>query len=600
MSGRRWGVPRPGGFFWKLYGTYVAVVLVSSLVLAFLVFEFFAANARANLRSKTGQLAELLAALEAANPMELWTPIAQNRVEELARSSEADIDIVLADGEVVASSRRASALGAGLLDLPEFAMAVSTGEGELFRKGREDRFETLHVVRSISIRSESIGYVRASVSLRVLTDEFQRLGSKIAMGGVVAAGLSLVGGIVFARTVTRPLELIEQGCLRIVNGDRSQPIALNRADEFGVVAKTVNAMAQSLTCQMRRLEQQKRRSELVLSLLNEAVIAIDGSGRIAFMNKAASLYCRCGSVNSCMGLAHTEAIVVPGLLDLVSRYGSCGCEKELELHWTDPSGERRFGSVYIAPLDAEEHELLGTLVVVRDTTERKRFDLLRRDFASNVSHELKTPITAIATLIEALNDGAAADAELRESFLERIGLQNQRMKRLVDELLAISKLESGESVLQLRRCDLREVFRAARETFQPVALFRGLQLKVAEPDGPVWVMGDLRGLEVMLNSLIDNAIKYTGKVGRIDVDCVVDKEDARIRVTDTGCGIAKEHQVRVFERFYRADASRARERGGSGLGLAIVKHMAHAHHGEVKLESEEGEGCRFTVSLPLA
>lgn len=593
-GGARW----PRRFFWKLYGTYVGVVVLSAAAVAALVFEFFADSAQASMREQMSQLAALLASLEAANPRELWTPIAQNRVEELARSSGAQIDIVLADGSVAATSRERFADASGALALPEFLQARESGGGEAIRV--EDGRETLHIVQAMAIRHEKIGYVRVSRPMDHLGAEFRRLASGIAAGAAVAAALSLVGGIWFGRTVTRPLQRIEQGCLRIAAGERGERIGLRRADEFGVVARTVDDMAESLTRQMRQVEQQKNRSELLLRLLHDAVIAIDGEGRVAFMNAAAEAYCRCGDVASCLGKPFREALAVAPLLRMVEERAPGAGDEERAFQWQDRSGQRRYASARVSPLRESEHDLAGLLVVARDTTESRLFENLRRDFASNVSHELKTPVTAIATLIEALVDGAARNPELRASFLDRIRLQNQRMKRLVDELLAISRLESGKGMLELRRCDAREAIRSAGETFPPMAAYRGVAFSVESPDAPIFVNGDLRALEVMVNSLVDNALKFTPQGGRIGLTLSSARGVAEVQVRDTGCGIPAAHRERVFERFYRIDASRARDRGGSGLGLAIVKHMAIAHGGDVRLESREGEGSCFTVTLPLA
>ncbi len=594
------GLPRPGGFLWRLYGTYVGVVLLSSTVVALLVFQYFAGNARSTMRQHMAQMADLLASLQAANPRELWSPVAQNRVDELARNSAAEIDIALADGSVVASSRGGDLATIASLDLPEFVQARRSGYGEVSRYEEGEDFETVHIVTPIVIRSDTIGYVRVSRSMDHLREEFRRLGAQIALGATVAAGLSMFWGIYFGRFVTRPLNAIKEGCLRISRGDRSLPIDLQRTDEFGVVADTVDDMARSLTREMKQTEQQKNRSELVLRLLHDAVIAIDREGKVAFMNDAAAVYCRCGRPSSCLGRLYSEAVTVEAISEMIGSYGPDDGEFERSIRWREGSGQWNYASVYLSPLKAEEHDLKGVLVVVRDTTERRRFECLRRDFASNVSHELKTPITAIGTLIEALLGGASKDSSLLASFLDRIRLQNDRMRRLVEELLAISKLESGKGMLELKRCDAREAIFSARDTFPSMAAYRGVRFGIHVPEEPLFVNGDLRALEVMANSLVDNALKFTPAGGEIDLSLRTEGLNLCIEVKDTGSGIPREHQERIFERFYRIDSSRTRGRGGSGLGLAIVKHMAIAHGGQVSLDSEEGKGSRFVVTLPLA
>lgn len=590
-----------GGFFWKLYGTYVGVVVISSALVATLVFQFFVANARSSMTQRISELAGLLASLEASNPQELWTPIAQNRVDELAKNSESQIEIFLANGKRVASSDASmTAPAEQLFEESEFAEAIRTGAGQAFRRNASDGFDTLHVVRAIMIRSEHIGYVRVSKSLSVLMPEYPRLGGQIALGTLIAAGISMLGGIAFGKSVTRPLREIEQGCIRILDGELSVPIALSRRDEFGLVADSVDRMAESLTRQLRQIERQKNRLELVLRLLHDGVVALDGEGRVVFMNAAAENYCRRGDAEQCIGEHYQDAIAIEAITSLIEKRGRGEAEKEVGIHWQVEGQEKRYASVYVSPFDTDTHDMEGVLVVIRDVTERRRFDVLRRDFASNVSHELKTPITAIATLIEALQAGAASEPELLGGFLGRIQTQNQRLKRLVDELLAISKLESGKGTLRPIRYDLRETIDTVKETFLPMGKVRNVVFEVSSSDDPVMVNGDHAALEVAINSLVDNAFKFTPQGGRISLSVWVSQSSVGIVVSDTGCGIPAEHQERVFERFYRIEVSRARGHGGSGLGLAIVKHMAIAHGGEVRLESEEDRGSRFELILPLA
>lgn len=428
--------------------------------------------------------------------------------------------------------------------------------------------------------------------------QYRRLGVQIALGTLIAAGISIVGGVVFGKSVTRPLREIEQGCIRILEGNLTIPIALKRRDEFGLVADSVDRMAESLTRQLRQIEQQKNRLELVLRLLQDGVIALDGKRNVVFMNESAEAYCRCGPAERFIGLHFEEALAIEPIANLVKRQSEG--EREQGVHWKDDGQEMRYASVYVSPFDIETHDMEGMLVVIRDVTERRRFDALRRDFASNVSHELKTPITAIATLIEALQGGASSEPELMEEFHGRIMTQNQRLKRLVEELLAISKLESGQGTLAFKVFDLRSILAIVQETFQPMAELRRIEFKIESSNSEIKVKGDRSALEVAINSLVDNAFKFTPHGGRISVSIRRSTSAVSIAVSDTGCGIQKENQERVFERFYRIETSRARGYGGSGLGLAIVKHMAIAHGGEVRLESEEGQGSCFELVLPIA
>lgn len=584
-------------FFWKLYGTYVVVVVLCAVLVAVLVNRFYIDRAYSNLNASMELAAEMLASLEAANPSELWTPIVKGRVDELTRNTGMDFDVILADGRAVASSRTNELDGPAMLRLPEFAEAAQVGMGSARRGIEAD--ERLYLVRPIKVRSESIGYVRVSAQVEPLRAESTSLTMKIAWGASAAAAISLVLGIYFTRTVTRPLNRIKSGCLAISQGELDCRIELPRRDEFGIVAATVDKMADSLSKQVQSMQQQRNRLQLVLRLLNEAVIAIEANGTIAFCNLSAQRYCARPRAE-CVGLRFDAVLQPDRLRDAIARGLAGQAEVEQEISWEADGGREEFVSLYLAPMSSEQHDILGMLAVVRDISEGKRFEALRRDFASNVSHELKTPITAISTLLDALEQGAKNDPHARDAFLDRVRLQSQRMHRLVEELLALSKLESGQGLLDLREFDARRAFTLAIDTFKPMADFREVRFKCQLPAAPVMVKGDIRAVEVMINSLIDNALKFTPPHGLIEANLSQRDGVACIEVIDTGTGIARRHLERVFERFYRTDASRARDRGGSGLGLAIVKHLSSAHGGTVSAHSVEGKGSRFTVSLPLA
>jgi two-component system phosphate regulon sensor histidine kinase PhoR len=224
---------------------------------------------------------------------------------------------------------------------------------------------------------------------------------------------------------------------------------------------------------------------------------------------------------------------------------------------------------------------------------------MRRDFVANVSHELKTPLTAIRGYAETLRDGALDEPPTAKRFTERILNQCRRLQELLDDLLILSRLEGVDASLERGPVSLDAVARHAVELLGPVAREKGVGIELKEEPLPQ-IQGDAGGLERLLLNLIDNAIKYSRPDGRITVSVGRCGGDALLEVSDTGIGIPPESIPRIFERFYRVDKGRAREEGGTGLGLAIVKHIAQAHGGQVDVESRAGHGSTFRVRLPLA
>ena len=261
-------------------------------------------------------------------------------------------------------------------------------------------------------------------------------------------------------------------------------------------------------------------------------------------------------------------------------------------------GEERFLQAHGTKLRDAEEQILGALVVLNDVSRLRRLETIRRDFVANVSHELKTPITAIKGASETLADGALAEPQEARRFVDIIIKQSDRLNAIIDDLLALSRIEqdSDKGGVSLRHAPLRPVLEAAVQACTVSAQAKALQVELdCAPDLAALINPPL--LEQAVINLLTNAIKYSEKEGRIVIDAARHQDQVMLKVQDRGCGIAPEHLPRLFERFYRVDKARSREQGGTGLGLAIVKHIVQAHQGEVTVQSTPGKGSVFTLLL---
>jgi two-component system phosphate regulon sensor histidine kinase PhoR len=273
------------------------------------------------------------------------------------------------------------------------------------------------------------------------------------------------------------------------------------------------------------------------------------------------------------------------------------------------TGERRDAEVELlqlgrvfditgAPFPAEVGQPPGAVLTFHDATERRRLERIRRDFVANASHELRTPLTSIRGFVEALEDGAVAEPETAQRFLGKIRTHADRMATLVEDLLALSRLESGGRAPEWEETRPSEVAEEVVASFAGSATRKDISLRHLDRGAP-GVVTDPERLRRILENLVDNAVKYTPEGGRVEVTTSSGPDGAaRIEVADDGPGIAAEHLARIFERFYRVDKARSRELGGTGLGLSIVKHLAEGMGGSVSVQSEPGKGSRFLVSLP--
>jgi len=241
----------------------------------------------------------------------------------------------------------------------------------------------------------------------------------------------------------------------------------------------------------------------------------------------------------------------------------------------------------------------GVVLVVQDVTELRRLENMRKEFVSNVSHELKTPLASIQAYTEALLDGAIDDPKHNRCFLQSIEEQAERLHALILDLLRLTRIESGKDAFDIAAVPVRETVESCLRELIPLAVSKQIRLSAEPLDESVQVLADAEGLGTILNNLIENAINYTPEGGQVTVRWHTTPTEAVLEVQDSGVGIAKEHQDRIFERFYRVDKARSRALGGTGLGLSIVKHLALEFGGHVELESVPDRGSTFSVWLPL-
>ena len=253
--------------------------------------------------------------------------------------------------------------------------------------------------------------------------------------------------------------------------------------------------------------------------------------------------------------------------------------------------------LYISPM-IQDDKTVGAIAMIEDITEIRRLEQVRNDFTANVSHELKTPLTSIRGFVETLLDGAIEKPDMARKFLNIIMMETNRLSRLVNDILSISKLESGDTEVSNERLQLDRMADNVCEVLKLHAKDRKVDLSINEQSGPIYVWGNSDRLEQLLMNLIENAIKYNKEGGSVRVSVTASKENANVLVSDTGIGIAEEHLPHLFERFYRVDKGRSRAMGGTGLGLAIVKHIAVSMGGTIEVHSKLGVGSEFLVTLP--
>jgi two-component system, OmpR family, phosphate regulon sensor histidine kinase PhoR len=411
-------------------------------------------------------------------------------------------------------------------------------------------------------------------------------------------GLLLLAGGAFLRVsrgTSRRIRQLQEFARRVASGD-FRPLEVDgRGDELDGLARALNETAARLEESIRGLTDERDRSAAILRSMVEGVAVISAQERVLFSNRAFS---------QILGL---EAMSVEGrpLVEVVRQSDLLAILKRALVAHERISSEIVVGTVRprnfaatVAPVHAEGPT--GAVLVLHEITELRRLERVRRDFVANVSHEFRTPLTAIQGFAETLLAGAIEDPEHRRRFVEIIRSHAARLARLTEDLLELSRIEAGRLELEFRSLPVSQFVAACLETARLKAEQKQLRISVQLPPRLPAVRGDALHLQEVLQNLLDNAVQYTPPGGRIGVSAEAADGQVVITVADTGIGIPQAEQERIFERFYRVDPGRSREAGGTGLGLSIARHIVEAHGGRIWVESAVGEGSRFHFAIPVA
>ena len=428
-------------------------------------------------------------------------------------------------------------------------------------------------------------------------DAALRVAQRGLLLGHLACGLgaALVGFLV-ARRTARPVTELRQAAVQLATGQVDAPLPATDLVELADIATAFGLLRAQLVESGLTIGRQGTQQQAVLGSMIEGVVAIDARQRVLGINRAAADLLDV-NLERIIGRPLQEVIRNPDLRRFALRAIDCRdpVEDDLVLHGMRDRTIRLRGT---ALRDASGEG--GAVIVLNDVTDMQRLENVRRDFVANVSHELKTPVASIKGFVETLLDGAADDPADNRRFLEIIARQADRLAAIIEDLLALSRIEQseGSGTLPMEPRPLLAILEAAAEDCRPRASERSIRLDVAcPPDLTATINGPL--LEQAVINLVDNAIKCSERGKTVWLSASSDG-GSLVRVRDEGCGIAAEHLPRLFERFYRVDKARSRQQGGTGLGLAIVKHIVQAHGGTVAVESAPGVGTTFTLRLPDA
>ena len=575
--------------FYKLFGTYLVIAVLAVVIAGFFIER----------ELRTGLTRWIEEDLMAETQIIALMP--EREIEKqsqiLAERSRARVTLIDARGLVTLDSNRQTKDLDNHLNRSEIQEARVKGKGTATRYSRTLKMDMLYVALPLYEGSHLKGYLRLSRPLLEVDRSVDKLRFSIFQVLLLIIILSMIVAFIFSMKVISPIQEIEAFTDKIRKGDVSGMLMIDSRDEIGQLSKNINDMVAELQEKIRVANEEKWKLRAAFASMAEGVMVLDSQNRIEGLNKGmAEMIGR--EYADIVGKTPIEAFRNIALQDALNRFRQAGeiVLEEITLGDENPM----ILDVNISAVKSLPGQDPKTMIVFHNVTRLKKLEQVRADFVANVTHEIKTPLTAIIGFVETLQQGAIDDRAKAQKFLLTIHENAQRLNRLVDDLLTLSSIELGESKLNLEGLALEDVYETALTLISPTAALKNIRIQREVQPGLPMVCADRDRLVQILVNVLDNAVKFTPEGGSVSITASPEVQGSVvIKITDTGIGISKSELPRLGERFYRIDKTRSREMGGTGLGLSIVKHLMKAHEGSMEIESTLGKGTTVSLHFPV-
>jgi two-component system phosphate regulon sensor histidine kinase PhoR len=539
----------------------------------------------AQARLVTGELAPIFV----ANPHD-------TRINDLAHTYAAKMNgrvtIILPDGTVVGESTTPLDQLENHANRPEFIGAMQKKETIEIRYSATLKSDLLYAAVPLVINNQVAAVVRMAYPLNQVQSNLNHLLNTILITTSIAAVLGILMAITITRYTLSPLDALHQAVSRITSGEVPEIDETHRKDEISRLQAGFRGMSKQLETRLSDLRTERGKLEAVLMNMTDGIVIVDSGMVVKLVNPAAETMFD-ALKGEAVGHTLIEMVRQHQIVELWRRSRESGAPQTASF---EVGANRMYVQAIATPLG---HEMEGSvLLVFQNLTRIRRLETVRRDFVSNVSHELRTPLASLKALAETLEEGALEDPPAARRFLRQMDTEIDNLTQIVQELLELSRIESGRVPLQLEAVNPCKFLDRAIARMQLQAERAGLVLRLDCAEELPLVQVDAERILQVLTNLIHNAVKFTQPGGEIILSATAHENEVVVSVRDTGVGIAREDLERIFERFYKAD--RSRSGGGTGLGLSIARHLVESHSGRIWAESEVGTGSTFYFTLPVA
>ena len=581
---------------WHLFFSYLLITLLSLVAVTW----YATASLKKYLLKEVEAELEERALLFSPMLLQHLSPLDERAIDSLCKTvgqaASTRVTIVLPWGKVIGDSDNDPARMDNHLDRPEVAAALEGSRGVSARYSPTLGKEMMYLALPLKKHLRTQGIIRTAISVDNIDETLNAIERRIAFAGLIIAVLAALLSLLLSHRIRRPIEEIKRGAESFSRGEFDVRLPSSGLAEIAGLSQTMNRMAGELRERIRTITAQRNELEAVFSSMVEGVFGVDQEERLLGMNPSAARIVGCNAA-AVQGRTIQEVIRLSELQRFV--VGALSSEEPVEKDLVLYGEAERIVQARGAPLRDAEGKRIGVLVVLNDVTRLAKLENIRKDFVANVSHEIKTPITAIRGFVETLQEGRTQDQEEIRRFLEIIHRHVDRLEAIVEDLLTLSRMEKEAETegIPLEDHTVRDILARAVQACGDKAESKKIHLEI-DCREDLKARMDPQLLEQAVVNLIDNAINYSEEGKSVTIKALERAQEIFIQVQDQGCGIERKHLDRVFERFYRVDKSRSRKLGGTGLGLAIVKHIVQSHGGRVSVESQLGVGSTFTLHLP--
>lgn len=519
-------------------------------------------------------------------------------VTSLFNISDAEIQIIDANGIVLTTSAQNKASLIGQKNLQAEVISALQGIKDIQSETIDiDGHRRKVVAQPVSEGAKVLGAVYIVASMESLYGTMNRINKIFLSGTGIALALTVFLGVIISHTITNPIKEITRQATAMADGNFNQKVSVKGPDEIGQLGNAFNHMTNRLKEALSLNEEEREKLASVLANMNDGVIATDDQGTIIVVNRQAKRMLRIGSeditdrnISEALGIAKEK----------IGQYVQGEHQTATIQVGNEEEGDFVTLRVVFTPIHRRGEGISGTIAMLHDITEQEQLEDARREFVANVSHELRTPLTTMKSYLEALDDGAVEDPSLAHRFVGVMRNETERMIRLVNDLLHLSRLDSRKALISRVPTHVPDMLEEVADRFSFQLDQKEISIEIEVASGIQEVMLDRDQIDQVLDNLVSNAIKYTPEEGSIAIRArKTEKEWLEIVVQDNGIGIPRKDLARIFDRFYRVDKARSRNMGGTGLGLSIAREIVKAHGGTISLDSELNQGTRVTFALPV-